>query len=102
MPRILRTPEAELDLIEIAAYIEADNPTAADRLLNTFEEKFKLLSEFPGLGRSREELGESVRSFPVGNYIIFYLPLRDGIDVIRVLHGARDFRRLFRGPGRRP
>lgn len=101
MPRVLKTPEAELDLIEIAAYIEADNPAAAERLLDKFAEKFRLLSDFPGLGRTREELAESLRSFPVGNYIIFYLPLVDGIEVIRVLHGARNIRRLmFRGHGK--
>jgi toxin ParE1/3/4 len=59
-----------------------------------------LLSEFPGLGRPRDELAESLRSFPVGNYVIFYLPLGDGINVIRVLHGARDIRRrMFRNRG---
>lgn len=95
MPRLLKTPEAELDLIEIAAYIEADNPAAADRLLDTFEEKFELLSEFPGLGQARDDLARSLRSFPVGSYVIFYLPLEDGIEVIRVLHGARNIRQLF-------
>ncbi len=100
MPRILKTPEAELDLVEIAAYIEADNPAAADHLLDLFEQKFRLLSEFPLLGRTRDELAPSLRSFPVGSYVIFYLPLSDGIDVIRVLHGARNIRRLFRRRGR--
>jgi toxin ParE1/3/4 len=100
MPRVLKTPEAELDLVEIAAYIEADNPPAAERLLDHLDEKLRLLSEFPGLGRAREELAESLRSFPVGKYVIFYLPLSDGINVIRVLHGSRNIRRLmFRGGG---
>jgi toxin ParE1/3/4 len=96
MPRVLKTPRAELDLIEIAAYIEADNPAAADRLLDTFEEKFRLLSQFPGFGQQRDDLAASLRSFPVGSYVVFYLPLSDGIDVIRVLHGARNIRRLFK------
>jgi len=96
MPRVLKTPEAELDLLEIAAYIDADNPVAAERLLDTFQEKFRLLSEFPGLGPRRDELVPSLRSFPVRSYIIFYLPLADGIEVVRVLHGARDMRRIFR------
>jgi toxin ParE1/3/4 len=55
----------------------------------------KLLAEFPGLGRQRDELGPAVRSFPVGNCIIFYLPLADGVEVIRVLHGARDIRKFM-------
>ena len=92
---MLKTPAAEQDLIEIAAYIEADNAVAADRLLDTLEEKIKLLSEFPRLGRSREELAPPLRSFPVGNYVIFYLPLADGVEVIRVLHGARNIRKFM-------
>ena len=99
MARVLKTPAAEQDLVEIGAYIEADNPAAADRLLDRFEREFNLLADFPGLGRQRDELATSLRSFPVGNYVIFYLPLDDGIDVIRVLHGARDIRRfMFRRP----
>jgi toxin ParE1/3/4 len=32
----------------------------------------------------------SLRPFPVGNYIVFYLPLPDGINVVRILNGYRD------------
>jgi|SRR3954447_10244262 toxin ParE1/3/4 len=96
MPRLLKTPEARLDLIEIGAYIEADNPDAADRLLDLFEEKFRLLAEFPGMGRTRDELVPGLRSFPVGKYLIFYFPLADGIDVVRVVHGARNLRKILR------
>lgn len=42
------------------------------------------------MGRSRPELGPEIRSFPVGRYVIFYLPLPKGIEVVRVLHGSRD------------
>jgi toxin ParE1/3/4 len=94
--RLLKTPEAEEDLVEIALYIEGDNPDAADRLLDQFDQTFQRLSEFPLMGRHRDELAAGLRSFPVGNYVIYYLPLRDGIDVVRVLHGARDVRRIFR------
>lgn len=31
----------------------------------------------------------------VGNYMIFYFPINDGIDIVRVLHGARDIRANF-------
>ena len=42
------------------------------------------------MGRSRPELARNVRSFPVGKYVIFYVALVDGVEVVRVLHGARD------------
>jgi len=36
-----------------------------------------------------------MRSFPFGRYVIFYVPLEDGIDVVRVLHSARDIDAVF-------
>ena len=96
MPRVLTTPTAERDLVSIGSYIPADNPDAADRLLATFQEKFERLAEFPRMGQSRPELAPSIHSYPIGNYLVFYLPLPDGIDVVRVLHGARNLRRIFR------
>ena len=44
-----------------------------------------------------DELGESLRSFPVGNYVIFYRAMQDGIEVVRVLSGFRDIPNLFTG-----
>lgn len=42
------------------------------------------------MGRARDELAEGLRSFPTGQYIIFYQPVPGGIEIVRVLHGARD------------
>lgn len=36
-----------------------------------------------------------VRSMPFGRYVTFYEPLADGIDVVRVLHSARDIDAVF-------
>ncbi|QDW36087.1 type II toxin-antitoxin system RelE/ParE family toxin [Bradyrhizobium sp. KBS0727] len=41
-------------------------------------------------GRKRPELRSDLRSFPVGNYIIFYVPLPDVIEVVRVMSGLQD------------
>ena len=40
--------------------------------------------------RSRDELAPGVRSLAFGRYVVFFEPLQDGIDVVRVLHGTRD------------
>jgi toxin ParE1/3/4 len=48
------------------------------------------------MGRTRDELAAELRSFPVGRYVVFYMPLDDGVDVIRVLHGSRDIDAIFR------
>ncbi len=47
------------------------------------------------MGRRREELAPALRSFPAGNYVIFYRPVREAIQIIRVLHGARDIETMF-------
>jgi len=54
------------------------------------------LAASPNIGRHRDELLSGLRSFPTGNYLIFYIPLEDGIDVVRILNGARDIEALFR------
>lgn len=95
MPVVLRTSQAHLDFVEIAVRIAEDNPIAADRWLETIDEKCRLLATMPEMGRKRPELAPELRSLPVGNYIIFYRPIRDGIDVIRVLHGAQDLPAIF-------
>lgn len=96
MPRIVRTPEADSDLWEIVLYIAADNEGAAFRLVDTIGEKLVMLARFPHAGVERPELLKDLRSFPVGRYLIFYRPIADGIEVLRILHGARKLRKLFR------
>lgn len=98
MAKILLKPQAETDLVEIWVYIAQDNPTAADELLNIIDDKCITLSESPLIGKARDELVPGVRSFPVGNYVLFYQLIEngeDGIEIIRVLHGARDIDSLF-------
>ncbi|WP_245311401.1 type II toxin-antitoxin system RelE/ParE family toxin [Bradyrhizobium pachyrhizi] len=68
----------------------SDNVTAADRLLDRIGNAFQTLAENPRAGRQRSELGRSIRSFPVGNYVLFYEAFPNGVEIVRVLHGARD------------
>jgi toxin ParE1/3/4 len=51
---------------------------------------FQMLIENPLAGLERPELRKYLRSFPVGSYVVFYVPLPDGIEVIRVMHGRQD------------
>ena len=95
MPRVLRTVQSRTDFDEIWDFIAEDSVTAADRLIRLLEETIYLLAGSPRLGRERPELWPEVRSFPVGNYVIFYRPLPDGITLLRVLHGARDIQTDF-------
>jgi toxin ParE1/3/4 len=70
--------------------------TAADGLLESLEATALMLSTHSRAGTERPELGKRLRSFPVGNYIIFYRPKRDGIELARVLHGSRNLLRIFK------
>lgn len=50
--------------------------------------------------RPTDPLFEGVRVFPVSRfkkYLVFYRPIQDGIEVLRVLHGARDIKGLLAG-----
>lgn len=97
MSRLRFTPLAVQDLEEIHDYIAADNAEAALRLMERLEKRCQSLAETPGMGRSREELSPFLRSLAEGNYVIFYRPIEDGAEVVRVLHGARSIERIFQG-----
>ena len=96
MPKIIRSPDAEEDLLEIWSNIANDKPSAADRFLDTLEHRMELLSRHPKMGEARSDLAPRLRTFTVGNYVIFFRPIRDGIEVVRVLHGSRDIPAIFR------
>jgi toxin ParE1/3/4 len=87
--------DANADIEEIVLYIFELNPVAAYRFLDSLEETCELLAEHPRAGRPRFQLGENLRSFPVGNYLIFYTPMADGIDVARVIYGGRHLPAVF-------
>jgi len=95
MPIVRRRPLAERDLIEIWAYIAADSDVFADATLDRIEAKLLTLAGQPMLGRARPELRAGLRSFAVGNYVLFYDFDERGITLVRVLHGARDIDRQF-------
>ena len=95
MPAVSRTSQAEIDLTEIALHIAEQNPEAADCWLDLINEKCQALARMPEMGRKRFDLAHGLRSLAVNNYVIFYRPISGGIQVIRVLHGARDIPALF-------
>ncbi len=90
MPRILRAPAALSDAVEIWSYIAQDNPDAADRLLDRIDGMVQMIAAQPELGRGVEELAPNLRFVPIGNYLIFYRPVAGGVEIVRLLHGARD------------
>jgi toxin ParE1/3/4 len=85
-----KSPRTEIDLTSIWDFIAHDNARAADSLLVRIESAFEMLAQNPLAGRARNELAPNIRSFPVGSYVIFYVPLSDGVEVVRVLNGRQD------------
>lgn len=95
MKRAIFAPAAEADLEAIHDYIATDNLAAATMLVARLEDLATRLAETPGMGRARAELLPDLRSFPFGNYVLFYRPAESGIEIVRVLHGARDVPVIF-------
>ena len=95
MTRILRREAAKSDLKQIWKYIASDSKERANGFLRTINGKLEALTKNPLMGRERDEIVPGLRSFPIGRYVIFYQPIEDGIDVVRILHGARDIESLF-------
>lgn len=102
MGRVLRREAAKRDLIaQWVWYAEAAEVDLADRFLAAVEDTLKLLSEQPGSGAVRDFRDprlHGIRSFPVAGgfeaILLFYFPLEDGVDLVRVVHGRRNLARL--------
>jgi toxin ParE1/3/4 len=97
MSQVIKTPPARQDLIELWKYIAEDSPSNADRVLDRIEHGLERLADNPEMGRRRPGLRDDLRSFSVGNHVIFYRPLskQEGVEVVRVLHGAQDIDSQF-------
>lgn len=91
MGRHRLTRLAENDLEEIGDFIALDKPEAALHFVNRIREVCATLANHPEMGRlhPRPKCGE-LRAFSVGHYLIFYRKIATGVEIARVLHGARD------------
>ena len=90
MSRFRLTPQAEADLEAMAEYYRDKSPAAGDRVAVAIEQRCRRAAAHPLMGTPREELGAGVRTSPVAPYLIFYRPEPGGVQVLRVVHGARD------------
>ena len=88
--RVFRTRRAHEDLIDIWRYVGYDNPLAADALLDRIDEACRLLADDPELGPARPDIRPGLRYFVVERYVVLYRAVEGGVEVVRVVHGARD------------
>jgi toxin ParE1/3/4 len=98
---ILLRPKAREDITEIGAYIGLDNPEASAAFRQTLQNLYEVLADLPEIGSFRNfdnpEL-EGLRMLPVPKfkkYLIFYRPTSEKVEIVRVLHRARDIPTLF-------
>lgn len=90
------TPEANADLREILLDIAEESPTAAERLRLRFLKSFETLAEAPGTGHYHEELLDRRYRFKnLFSYVVCYAWEPRPIQIVAVVHGARDLAVLF-------
>jgi toxin ParE1/3/4 len=90
MAKFTIAPAAENDLDEIWHYISEHNEQAADKFMRELAGKFQLLADNQEIGRRQDDFIVEMRMFPFRKYHIYYFPNEDGVEIYRVLHGARD------------
>jgi plasmid stabilization system protein ParE len=97
-PRYVLAPEAADDLVRIWRYIGAQSSIeTADRVEAVILGRLAFLADTPGAGHWRRDLTDKpVRFFPIYSYLIVYLPETKPMQVISILHGHRDLRRLLK------
>jgi toxin ParE1/3/4 len=99
--RILKRRSAVADLLEHFVFIGEQSEEVALGFLHSAQETFELLATQPQMGKVtayRNPVLVRIRVFPLKTferYLVFYRPIQDGIEVVRVIHGARDIPRLF-------
>lgn len=91
-------PSALQDLREVVEYIWQENSSAALRIVDEVE-IFCLtsLSENPRMGADHSTIYDGLHFFPLAGYRICYFIREDHVDVVRILHQARDVAKHLRG-----
>lgn len=92
--RLIRTRQAEDDLIDIWLYIARDNLHAADRIVEQLDARTGLLARYPEFGRIRGDIAPDVRSVAMGDYIILYRLRAEQVQIVRYVHGRRRLKGL--------
>jgi len=89
--------QARLDLLEIWHYIAPNSISAANKVIDRIHQEINGLAEMPGKGHRRADVRNAgYRFWRVYSYMIAYIFDDKTITIIRVVHGSRNFRRLFR------
>jgi toxin ParE1/3/4 len=89
------SPSARQDLFDILEHIARDKPGAATAFVDRLERECRFLAANPGVGTLGEDLIAELRFWSVENYVICFQPTNGGVEIVRVIHGARDIAAIF-------
>lgn len=96
MRKQLLRSAARDDLRAIWHYIAADLVQNADKVLDDLKSAIEFLCAMPGTGHTRSDLRKSYRAWCVHRYIIVYRYDAESLTVMRIVHGHRNMRKIFR------
>jgi toxin ParE1/3/4 len=96
MHEVTISNQARQDLIAIWEYIADDNPSSADRLLDMLDARINRLADHPHLGHARPDIARDLRYLVCDSNLVLYRVLADAVEVVRVIHGARNLSAIFK------
>ena len=95
MSRYLLAPEAWEDLDELQRYLLSERPEAVGHVMAGLRRGMEFVAEDPRVGRQRRFGDRLLRVWVVWSWVIIYDDSREPVEVVRIIHGARDFEQIF-------
>jgi toxin ParE1/3/4 len=93
--RLVFAPAARDDLLTIGLYIADSNPTRAESFITELEAAARQIGKRPQSFAAREDISPGLRAAVHGRYLLLFRDFDDEVRIVRIVHGARDLRRLF-------
>jgi toxin ParE1/3/4 len=95
MNKCIFSPRSQRDFAEILDFLGKNDPDSALDFITRLQLMCERLAKMPELGRKRDDIKSGYRSFPIERYIIFYRMTDEGVEILGIVHGARDIENIF-------
>ena len=86
----LLSPLAVIDIEDILTYLDQRNPAVALRYRDDFYSAFSKLADNPYHGQAQPDISKNARHWVISPYRILYRIVDPDIEIVRVIHAARD------------
>ena len=93
--QLIFAPAVRLELLQIGEAIEADSPSRAASFVRELEDKARSIALNPKIYRLRHDVAPGIRLATYASYIILFRLSASKIEILHIVHGARDLKRLF-------